>query len=112
MYKILALIALALPLSSYAADAQEKEPFVFYHANSKWDGYPTDKTQSGWNAVLTESAPRGANTGVLGFLMHWDAKKQCWGVDRDCRSPAWAVSQHMSYVGTIKTNYFVSEIKQ
>lgn len=90
----------------------DKPPIVFYHGVSQWNGTPLHPEKSGWNVVLPSIDPQGANTGALAFVMHWDAKNKCWGIPRDCRPPKWAVSQKVTYVGEVTTNYFTTEIKQ
>ena len=108
---VVALVAFCSPIP-VRANAETKEPFVFYSAQSNWDGYPLNRNVSGWNVVLTRNNIRGANTGIMAFIMRWDAKKKCWGMDRDCRPPSWAVSQHMAYIGTVQANSLFLDIKQ
>ena len=105
------LLALGLALCGLSS-AYAKDPVVIYHTQPIWNGYPTNKTRTGWSAVSLSPDQPGANTGVLAFVMKWDSKKQCWGMDRDCCSPAWAVSQNMSYIGEIQANYFQVDIRQ
>ena len=95
-----------------ASASTAKEPIVVYHTSGIWNGYPKDKTVSGWNSFLLKSSDLGANTGILTFTMHWDAQNQCWGMTRDCRTPQWAASQNLQYIGPLSSANLTVEIRQ
>ena len=111
MIRIVCFVCFVLSITC-SAMADTKEPMVYYHTSPSWNGYPSDRSVSGWNVVLFGNDTRGANTGILSFLMRWDAKKQCWGVQRDCRSPRWALSQRLLYVGPVSAANLSVEVRQ
>ena len=105
----LAAVALA-GISFFGSPAKADDPLVVYHATKNWNGYPANKTVSGWHVVLIGSDVQGANTGVMAFVMKWDASRSCWGEVRDCRSPSWAAAQKLSYVGPVQSTTLFSEV--
>jgi len=89
----LAACVAALPLCAHAA------PATIYHFVSNWNGVPDAPQASGWHVLSPDATAMGAGTGVMVFLSHWDAARKCWGSAQDCRPPAWAMQQHLAYVG-------------